>query len=823
MNTIDDISFLIASYLIVSDYEIHSNEIEIQKKSFSISEQAKIEHNKILSDEEDKKSLNELITLFKNRASSDEKRKLVMVLYQIAYADNFFHQNERKFIDNIIKQINFSAAEAQVICNEIEESSNKYIEKQQTFWQNVKENISKGLYSITKNDFFEDTLLNGKEFVNKVREIGVRAKEDLNITSNNIELLNKKLSEKIENIENAAKKIEKNKREDKESEEILSFVQELEDKIKNGFINEFSNNLEVLKKKKKTIDYFTIAFMGRTKAGKSTFHKVITGEETDDIGVGKLRTTRFNRVFNWENIRIVDTPGIGAPGGKADTETARSIVDEADLICYIVTNDAIQETEFNFLSELKDRNKPMFIILNIKENLENSARLRRFIKNPLQWKEDKGDKNIQGHIDRIREMIAKNNYNPDLIEIIPIQLLAALLANQKINELPKKEIEALAKGSNLEEYTKKIKQSIFRSGNLKKSQNIVDGFNYYVTNTKESIEQERKKAEELLNSIKNKKRELNKDIDKEKQKTLLNINSAISNTFVLMQGDLSSSFANDHYESKEIGKDWERFVDEKGYFKSLKIEIEDEIMNFSKNIKNKIEEFFEDLQMELQYSYVNNFQTGDTTDYRFWYNFGIGSVTLGLSVVALAEGLGLIALANGWNPAGWVFAVLAGAALLGNFLFKSKEDRVKKAKEKVIKGILPQLQKQEKEIKQNVRDAFSENISRVQGTLNQKLDYIINGLVEIKSILEEIQQESFAVQKTLNKVFVYRIFEHLGKVKIDVKEDALQEYIDKNLETTKIDRSYKNSYLNVKTDFNISPKEEKEIQNLIQTNIKFVK
>ncbi|ATA83946.1 GTPase [Capnocytophaga sputigena] len=809
MNTIDDISFLIASYLIVSDYEIHSNEIEIQKKSFSISEQVKIEHNKILSDEEDKKSLNELITLFKNRASSDEKRKLVMVLYQIAYADNFFHQNERKFIDNIIKQINFSAAEAQVICNEIEESSNKYVEKQQTFWQNVKENISKGLYSITKNDFFEDTLLNGKEFVNKVREIGVRAKEDLNITSNNIELLNKKLSEKIENIENAAKKIEKNKREDKESEEILSFVQELEDKIKNGFINEFSNNLEVLKKKKKTIDYFTIAFMGRTKAGKSTFHKVITGEETDDIGVGKLRTTRFNRVFNWENIRIVDTPGIGAPGGKADTETARSIVDEADLICYIVTNDAIQETEFNFLSELKDRNKPMFIILNIKENLENSARLRRFIKNPLQWKEDKGDKNIQGHIDRIREMIAKNNYNPDLVEIIPIQLLAALLANQKINELPKKEIEALAKGSNLEEYTKKIKQSIFRSGNLKKSQNIIDGFNYYVTNTKDSIEQERKKAEKLYNSIKNKKRELNKDIDKEKQKALLNINSAISNTFVLMRGDLSSNFANDHYESKEIGKDWEIFVERKGYFKSLKIEIEDEIMNFSKNIKSKIEEFFDDLQMELQYSYVNNFKTGDTTNYRFWYNY-----TLGLATFAVA---------NFWNPAGWVLGVWAGLALLGNLLFKSKEDRVKEAKEKVIKGILPQLQKQEKEIKQNVRDNFVENISKVQGTLNQKLDYIINSLLQIKSILEEIEQESSVVQEILNKVFVYRIFEHLGKVKIDVNGNVLQEYISKKLESTQIDRSYKNSYLNVKTDFNISPKEEKEIQEIIQTNIKFIK
>ena len=33
-------------------------------------------------------------------------------------------------------------------------------------------------------------------------------------------------------------------------------------------------------------------------------------------------------------------------GGDVDTEIAKSIIDEADLICYIVTSDAIQETEF---------------------------------------------------------------------------------------------------------------------------------------------------------------------------------------------------------------------------------------------------------------------------------------------------------------------------------------------------------------------------------------------------------------------------------------------------------------------------------------------
>lgn len=109
-----------------------------------------------------------------------------------------------------------------------------------------------------------------------------------------------------------------------------------------------AENLAILDKKKRNIRYFTIAFMGRTKAGKSTFHKIITQEKNDDIGVGKLRTTRYNRSWYWDKLRIVDTPGIGAPGGDVDTEIAKSIIDEADLICYIVTSDAIQETEFDF-------------------------------------------------------------------------------------------------------------------------------------------------------------------------------------------------------------------------------------------------------------------------------------------------------------------------------------------------------------------------------------------------------------------------------------------------------------------------------------------
>lgn len=274
-----------------------------------------------------------------------------------------------------------------------------------------------------------------------------------------------------------------------------------------------------------------------------------------------------------------------------------------------------------------------------------------------------------------------------------------------------------------------------------------------------------------------------------------------------MKGDLSSSFANDYYESKEIGKDWERFAEEKGYLKYLKIEIEDEWTSFSKNIKNKVEEFLEDLQMELQYSQMKNFHTADTTDYRFWFNLGMGG----------------LAILNFWNPIGWLFAATTIVGLLGNWLLKSKEKRIQEAKKNVIDGILPQIDQQEKSIKQKVQNTFIENISKVQKNINEKLDHMIIGLTDIKNILKDIENESSIIQNSLNKVFVFRILEHLGKMKIDVKEEALIQYINMNLETTQIDRNYQKSYLNIKTDFDISSNEEKEIQEITQTNVKFLK
>src|SRR5690606_34055183 len=267
--------------------------------------------------------------------SEYNKDIIIKNLFKIASSDFYIDPKEYVFIKDVAKKICFNSYEVENYQKENKKDlEQKYIEKKQSFLDSAKEQVSKILYSISgSGELFEERLLEGKEFVERVKKIAKRAYNDLDLASEKMQILNSALELNFKKLDQASKEFEASKRNDNEAKNLMDFIKNLNDNVRKEIKDSIEKNIEVLKKKQHNIDFFTIAFLGRTKAGKSTFHKVITGEQTDDIGVGKLRTTRYNRTFNWENIRVVDTPGIGAPGGKNDTETARSIIDEADLVC----------------------------------------------------------------------------------------------------------------------------------------------------------------------------------------------------------------------------------------------------------------------------------------------------------------------------------------------------------------------------------------------------------------------------------------------------------------------------------------------------------
>ncbi|MEQ9548796.1 MAG: GTPase domain-containing protein [Coleofasciculus sp. G3-WIS-01] len=146
------------------------------------------------------------------------------------------------------------------------------------------------------------------------------------------------------------------------------------------------NDLQALRssldKKKKHLEDYTIALFGRTKAGKSTIREALTQGDGSTIGKGAQRTTRETYEYRWQGLRLIDTPGIEAYRGEEDTEKANEIIDQADMILFLTSDESVQQGEFEQMAKLKQINKHFVVLLNVKENLDRSQRLQRFLQKP---------------------------------------------------------------------------------------------------------------------------------------------------------------------------------------------------------------------------------------------------------------------------------------------------------------------------------------------------------------------------------------------------------------------------------------------------------
>ena len=115
-------------------------------------------------------------------------------------------------------------------------------------------------------------------------------------------------------------------------ESVYNSINEVNNKtselLKNGF-NNFENSIS---KKQDNLSNFTVTLFGRTKAGKSTIREALTNGDGSTIGKGSQRTTRDVKAYNWNHLRILDTPGFDAYKGEEDEKNAFSQVDETDLI-----------------------------------------------------------------------------------------------------------------------------------------------------------------------------------------------------------------------------------------------------------------------------------------------------------------------------------------------------------------------------------------------------------------------------------------------------------------------------------------------------------
>ena len=803
-----EIAYLLGCYVIVEDKEINSHELAVLNNFLPLQKDSQLyeERKKIFQDDETKipvkKLLDELSHLHLNK---EENEDLVHFLVRISYADFYMDSKERNLAEKVSKILNvpFDPIAEYEALNNSKNISDSKLKWHESLWGKVK-NFTYGLSD--KNEKRTDKILGGLGFADILEEVTEEASTDMERVSSILNTLNGDLKTCAQNLNQFNPAKNKSRKEFNKINETIAHIREEFNRIINESV---SQNIELLDKKKRNIHYFTIAFMGRTKAGKSTLHKVVTQQDDDDIGIGKLRTTRYNRSWYWDRLRIVDTPGIGAPGGEVDTEIAKSIIDEADMICYIVTSDSIQETEFDFFETIKDRNKPLYIILNYKSNL-SGIRLKKFLENPTDWKDCKGPQSIEGHFKRIEERLS-GKYNMDAVAIIPLHLLAAQLYVE--GGFDAETLEKLKKGSNIASFIRIIKEEIYNTGCLKKSLSIVDGSSYNIHQINARIKMDCDALKKDISLLEQTREKIRSFFANERGK-LTNKLSSITDSVKQELKNRANTFSNENYDNENAGSAWENDYVVKSILERYKERTSDCIEDFKSKLESELEEVTSDLQMHFRFASFQNIK-GESI-----HNTRLGAGIFGSILTAAAPFI----IANFWNPGGWIVA--AGSIVVGvivsifTSLFTSKSEKIRKA----INQMRGQL---ERGIDDNMNKNKSSLLANINTSINSAFDEInnafmtyITGSNDILNKMEILLRKCNNSESAINSLVGFRILDYVKKNKVKDKKikDMTNEFL---IENYPVERDWTNQSLTYKYANTCNENDKMKAEKATQMTINF--
>lgn len=766
--------FLLLVHLICADQQIHSEEIkylnELSDRA-NISQQTKYEMGKILA--QDKHHLT--LDCIAKQVTVGEQSEVMRQILAIAYADGYFAPSEKEMLDRLASIWNWSSIEIDRIVTEAENSSDQ-INRNNTedrtklsfaaklFKNEQKSALSRAVIDMASRVAPEtigakverlerEILLSGPEYDEAIAHCSKIAREDYQYAEEAFKKTESTLKTLIFSLGEVILRIENKNSKAKTAKEVAKQLEESRKSLDTHILKELDKVKESHQAKERALGYFTIAFMGRTKAGKSTLHSIITQEGWESIGVGKQRTTRFNRIYERKKIRIIDTPGIGAAEaeGEKDTEIAKSIVDEADVICYVVTNDSIQESEFKFLKLLKEKAKPLIVLLNLKYNLRDSRRLQHFLKNPDKLFTKDGKSGISGHIDRIRRY-AKQHYTNDYFDIVPVMLLAAQLSCEAEHQ---KDKDKLYQASRIQDFLDSIRESLIKHGAIRRSQTFLGSTVGAIQQPDKWITEQKQAYQSFSNTLKSKQETIRDDIGKAQRDSCEYLEQQIKAIFQDVINAIPQ-FAESHWEANEheLNRAWKQRLNILRLEKRLQLSSEEAVEKFSKDIKESLEEIGKELELVCQLK-INDFQFNSLDEFNWINLFEKNFLKIGGGIIGLV-GAGLMFVAPPIGIAVGLFG--AGLNLISNF-FTSKTEKRRKAVDNISSLLRQQVMQQRKSIIQKSTNSLKKYCSDVSESLNNYFNELTDGLEDISNRLEKAQRSLDTTVNYLNCGYAKRIID----------------------------------------------------------------
>lgn len=528
-------------------------------------------------------------------------------------------------------------------------------------------------------------------------------------------------------------------------EDARGRLRELEDKLQATLDGSLRTAQAALDAKQRVLGRFTVTLFGRTMAGKSTIREALTHGDGSTIGKGAQRTTRDVREYTWNSLRIIDTPGIGAYEGDEDRKQALSVIDETDVVLFLASSDGIQDESFKGMQELRQQNKPIFFVLNVKRDLEKPVHMRRFLKDPRSVFDEN---ELRGHYDRIHKLAGDHLGIRD-IRIIPIHAQAAYLSTRAEHA---EHADLLDEYSRLGDLHDALQAEVSLRGTVRRIQTIVDGTQVSLLDFQEELAGQAKTVRRAARYLEEKFGELDIWLDGFIRATNGRAETEVSQLVKPLRASVSA-FVDENIEREDVGIRWNRKVkalDIEGWLKRQQTAILDEL-------RARLVEFSREMSVESQL--IGEFDAATPSQFDPWdvkrslrWLSAAGGALAGVAAVA-----GYFGAANFWNPVGWVAGGVSVIALGLSWLFGDREQKLQRQKAKATSQIRESIDKLEREVTVGLKKWFYDSVtSRLVRAIRNDTKQLYTGMREVSRSLDGGACQLGMVVEALNRRLLVR-------------------------------------------------------------------
>ena len=584
------------------------------------------------------------------------------------------------------------------------------------------------------------------------------------------------------------------------SPEATSLLEGQLSDIEQAFLNlsfEFQDDLENLRS---NMSRFSITLFGRTMAGKSTLMEILTEGNGETIGKGAQRTTRDIRKYAWNELEITDVPGIGAFEGEDDEQIAFEAAKTADLILFLITDDAPQATEADCFSRIIDLGKPIICVMNVKVSVTEGKSIKL------------AKRDIQKRFDMERLGVIRNQFLKyadqfgqtwSHVPFIYVHLKSAYLAQ---HESDPELAELYYQMSRIDFLKNRIVHLVKTRGMFFRIKTFIDIISHPMLESFENLLNQSQINSAQGRTILAKKRQLNDW----KNVFYRDGQAQISSLIIKIRSGLNSeiaAFAEEHFSDKNADRAWNRLLKDRRIelicqelLDGLETRANDKLGEISREITNEV-------KFAASFASDKALKMDKIIDGKKLWNWSSVIVGGGLSVAAgIAYLVGSVAA----GPLGWAALAVTGIGILGSFLFKSREKKEFEARTRLEKSL---------------RDNVTKICDSLQTQMKKNLDSLIS--IRIEGLMREMDKINSVIFRLADtqRELAWALNEHLIELNGQIITEAIKLIGAEGLEwhIQSVARIPGNSSLIMLRDGTVFPKEQRdELYKMMSERINFV-